>query len=134
MSLDDYDEVLALWERSEGIGLSSADSRESIGRYLERNPGTSFVARDVGRLVGAVLCGHDGRRGYLHHLAVEPSHRRLGIGDALVSQCLEGLRSVGIGKCHLFIFRENVDGQAFWRSVGWDDRADLKVMSRTIDV
>ena len=134
MSASDYDEVFALWEKSEGIGLSGADSRESIGRYLKRNPGLSFVARDGGKLVGAVLCGHDGRRGYLHHLAVKPSHRRQGIGEALVARCLVGLRAAGIGKCHLFIFHENIEGQAFWRSVDWKDRADIKVMSKTIGV
>ena len=133
MSTDDYDEVLALWEKSEGVGLSGADSRESIARYLERNPGLSFVARDDGEIVGAVLCGHDGRRGYLHHLAVAPSHRRQGIGEALTERCLDGLRAIGIGKCHLFIFEENGAGQAFWRSVGWEDRGDIEVVSRTID-
>ena len=79
----DHAAVVELWCSAEGIGLSSADSRPEIEHYLERNPGMSFVARDDGQIVGAALCGHDGRRGYLHHLAVAQSHRRRGIGTAL---------------------------------------------------
>ena len=75
MTIDDYDEVFALWQVSEGVGLSTADERDEIAIYLHRNPGTSFVALDGGQLVAAVLCGHDGRRGYIHHLAVKKSHR-----------------------------------------------------------
>lgn len=80
MTVQDYEEVLALWRSSEGIGLSDADSRENIARFLERNPGLSFVAYDGQELIGAVLCGYDGRRGYIHHLAVAESHRRRRLG------------------------------------------------------
>ena len=130
MTDEDYDEVFALWRASEGIGLSEADSAEGIAGYLVRNPGLSFVARDGETLVGAVLCGHDGRRGYLHHLAVSPASRGRGIGRALVAECLARLRQQGIQRCHLFVFRENRDALAFWQRIGWRTRADLTMMSR----
>jgi ribosomal protein S18 acetylase RimI-like enzyme len=132
MTLDDYYEVLALWQNSEGIGLSSADSREGIARFLERNPGLAFVARDPGGLAGAVMVGDDGRRGYLYHLAVSPRCRRQGIGRALVERCLEGLRRRGIEKCHIFVYHENREGRAFWEQAGFEPRPDLIIMSHSI--
>jgi putative acetyltransferase len=132
-TIEFYDAVLALWKQCEGVGLSDADSRENVKSYLDRNPGMSFVAQSHGRFIGAVLAGHDGRRGYIHHLAVHPNCRRRGIGRQLVSKCLDALRDAGIHKCHLFIFNSNVDGIAFWKSVGWTLRADISVMSRDIE-
>jgi ribosomal protein S18 acetylase RimI-like enzyme len=134
MTPADLDEVLALWERSEGIGLSpDADSRVGLCAFLERNPGLSFVACAGGPVVGAVLCGQDGRRGYLYHLAVSPPARRWGIARALVQCSLDGLRRLGIRKCHLFVFEDNGAGIEFWRKIGWHDRTDLKIMSRVLD-
>jgi len=133
LTLSDYDAVLALWQSSEGVGLSDADSRAAIGRYLARNPGLSFTAWDGDELAGAILCGHDGRRGYVHHLAVRPSHRRQGLGKALAARCLDALAAEGIDKCHLFVFANNADAMAFWESVGGALRVDLKVMSRKVD-
>ncbi len=130
MTADDYDAVLALWQSSEGVGLSSADSRESIAGYLARNPGHSFVVEVDGMLVGAVLCGHDGRRGYIHHLAVHPDYRRRGIGRELAARCLAALREAGIQKCHLFVFGENRNGRQFWQNTGWTERVELILMSR----
>lgn len=131
MTMADYDEVYTLWEATEGVGLSSADSREAIARYLARNPGMSFVARDAqGSLVGAVLCGHDGRRGFLHHLAVKPGCRRQGLGRALAERCLVALTGEGIDKCHLFVFKENQNGRAFWEKLGWAERTTLVIMSK----
>lgn len=129
MKIDDYDQVHNLWKTSIGIGLSSADEREQIVIYLERNPGTSFVAFDGPELVAAVLCGHDGRRGYIHHLAVKKSHRFNGIGRQLVEYCLEQLRLHGIQKCHIFVFRENHEAIAFWERVGFTRRLELSMMS-----
>jgi N-acetylglutamate synthase len=128
--MDDYEETMALWRGSEGVGLSDADSREAILRYLERNPGLSLVARENGRIVGAVLCGHDGRRGYIHHLAVHRDHQRRGIGQALVARCLERLRSLGLSKCHAFLLNDNAEGLRFWERVGWTFRRDVGVISK----
>ncbi|MBN1993088.1 MAG: GNAT family N-acetyltransferase [Anaerolineae bacterium] len=131
-TLEHYEPVIALWRHTEGVGLSSADSRENIRAYLERNVGMSFIAQNDGVLVGAVLSGHDGRRGYIHHLAVHPEYRRRGIGRQLVERCLSALQAAGIQKCHLFIFQQNVDGIRFWESIGWSRRVDIGVISKTI--
>lgn len=132
MTIEHYDEVLALWKKTENMGLSEADTRANISSYLSRNQNHSFVARDSGKLVGAVLCGHDGRRGYLHHLAVSKTHRRQGLGKALVKECLEALKKIGIEKCHLFVFQNNHDGSNFWEKIDWFDRSDLKIMSKKL--
>jgi N-acetylglutamate synthase len=132
MTLEDYAEVTALWRASEGIGLSTADSREGIARFLERNPGLAFVARGAGKLAGAVMVGDDGRRGYLYHLAVAPTCRRQGIGLALVERCLAGLRQRGIEKCHIFVYGANESGKAFWRQAGFQERTDLVIMSHSM--
>lgn len=129
MTMDDYDEAMALWQATEGMGLRPSDAPEHIARYLERNPGLSFVARDGDRLVGTVLCGHDGRRGYLQHLAVDRAYRRQGIGRALVERVLAALRSININKCHLFVIKENAPAVDFWRRIGWHVRDDLVTMS-----
>jgi putative acetyltransferase len=133
MTLADYDEVYALWAASEGIGLSSADSREAIGAFLQRNPGLAFVAVDGDIIVGAVICGTDGRRGYLHHLAVRSSHKRQGIGRHLAQACLNRLREQGIEKCHIFVYRENHSARQFWESIGWVERVELVLMTKTLD-
>lgn len=131
MTANDYDAVLALWRSTENVGLSTADTRESIHAYLDRNPGLSLVARSGDRVIGAVLAGHDGRRGYLHHLAVAPEYRRQGVGTVLVDTCLARLAAAGIQKCHIHLFHQNDDGQEFWASAGWSLRTDLKVMSKS---
>lgn len=132
MTIQEYDEVLALWRSCNGVGLSSADTRESIARYLERNPGFSMAARDGSRLAGAVLGGHDGRRGFLHHLAVHETYRRQGIGRRLVRRCLEALADAGIAKCHIYVFSRNDDARAFWTRTGWTERTELTMMSRRL--
>lgn len=129
MTIDHYDQVLALWQMVDGVGLSSADKRESIDHYLRRNPGLSWLAWNETLLVGAILCGHDGRRGYIHHLAVRPDHRRQGIGRQLVSHALSGLRQAGIEKCHLFVFRQNESAISFWRAQGFTGRSEISMMS-----
>ena len=96
--------------------------------YLARNPGLSFVARRAGKIVGAVLCGHDGRRGYLHHLAVEPSLRGQGIGSVLVRKCLAALAAIGVQRCNIFVFSDNESGKVFWRKTGWRTYEGLEVM------
>lgn len=130
LRIGDYAEILSLWKKTEGIGLNDSDSRAAIGRYLKRNRGLSLVATSGGRVIATVLCGHDGRRGYLHHLAVARKWRRHGIGRRLVADCLERLRSEGIPKCNLFLYAKNSSGRAFWRSLGWTLRADLTFVQR----
>ena len=132
-TMTDYAPVIALWELSDGVGLSGADSPENIRFYLERNPSMSFVAKQDNMVVGAVLSGHDGRRGYIHHLAVHPDYRRQGIGQQLIDHCFAALHAVGIQKCHLFIFKENQSGIAFWEASGWSYREDIAVMSKMIE-
>lgn len=128
----DYNEVVALWKISTGISVDASDSRDGILAYLERNQLSSFVAREEGKLVGAVLGGHDGRRGYLHHLAVAPSHRKLGVGRLLAESVLRALRRDGIIKCHLFVRTDNVEARDFWSHIGWTKRDDIVMMSHTI--
>jgi ribosomal protein S18 acetylase RimI-like enzyme len=130
MAISDYDEVRALWEASEGIEVSANDSRQSIARFLKRNAGLSFVARQEGQLVGAVLCSHDGRRGYIDQLAVLKSHRRQGIGRSLVSRCIFNLMRLGIHRWNLFVFEDNQEAIAFWKKLGWAERVELVTMSQ----
>ena len=132
MTLADYGEVFALWRASEGIGLSAADEPAGIGAYLERNPGMSFVAEAEGRVVGAVLGGHDGRRGYLHHLAVMPAWRHRGIGRALVDASLARLKAAGLQKCNLFLYRGNAAGRVFWEKHRWAAREDLVLVQKPL--
>jgi N-acetylglutamate synthase len=130
-SPSDYDEVMALWQATEGLTLREADSRDAVTRYLARNPRLSFVARDGGRVVGAILGGTDGRRGYLQHLAVAPTHRRQGLGRSLAGRVLEGLGTLGIAKCHLFVRREHAEAREFWEHCGWTVRDDVTLMSHS---
>jgi N-acetylglutamate synthase len=139
--IDDYDAAYALWQASEGIGLSAADSRGNIGRFLAQNPGLSFVAepagpggsREDGRsLLGAVLASCDGRRGFLYHCAVARPHRGRGIGKALVARSLAGLAARGMRKCHIFVAADNVEGKRFWRRIGWEERMTILVMSKDV--
>ncbi len=130
--MQDYPAALDLWRRSEGVSVGASDTRERIASYLRRNPGLSFVAYDGNGLVGAVLCGHDGRRGFLHHLAVASDHRRCGIGSRLAALCLDRLKASGISRCHLFVQKENTAAVAFWRRIGWRERIDLVMMTQDV--
>lgn len=125
----DYPPARALWEATPGVGLSEADTPSAIAVYLDRNPGTSFVATDADVLVGTILCGHDGRRGLIHHLVTAATHRRRGIASQLLRAGLGALQERGIQKCHLLVFRSNVDGLGFWRSVAARERTDLTLFS-----
>lgn len=132
MTLKDYPSVYDLWLKTDGIGLSDADSLKHIEAFLERNPHASFVAEEEGRLVGAVISGHDGRRGFIYHLAVEPGKRQMGTGKMLVNQCLESFSKAGIQKVHVMVFSHNLLGQDFWQHISWEKRTDIMVMSRSI--
>jgi ribosomal protein S18 acetylase RimI-like enzyme len=132
MAEGDYDAVYALWKATPGIGLSEADERRNIASFLAHNRGLSFVAEADSRLAGAVLGSFDGRRGYLHHLAVAPEHRRAGVGSALVARSLDALRGHGVRRCHIFVMAGNAEGQRFWERIGWFRRHDLLVMSKDV--
>ena len=126
MTIEDYDRVYALWESCTGMGLSSVDdSREGIEKYLKRNPNTCFVAEEDGVLVGAILGGHDGRRGHISHAAVRPNLRRRGIGRALIDAVLEAMKAEGIIKVNFVVFSRNTEGNAFWEHLGFAAREDL---------
>jgi ribosomal protein S18 acetylase RimI-like enzyme len=132
MQIEDFDEVYALWQSTDEIALTEIDTRESISRFLERNPGFSYIARVGEGIVGAVLCSHDGRRGYIDHLAVEESHRLQGIGKALVLRCLYNLMRVGIRRWNLYVFEGNQEAIEFWKKIGWSPKLNMVMMSQPI--
>lgn len=131
MTIADYQVVMHLMQNTPGVSLRDADSREATARYLERNPGLSFIAEDGPVICGCVMCGHDGRRGYLQHLLVIPEYRHQGIASRLVSHCIEGLESLGIRKCHLDVLTSNEAAAAYWTSQGWQLRRDIERYSFT---
>ncbi len=134
MTIDDYPAVYALWQSTAGIGLRSLDdSAEGIIRFLRRNPNTSFVALADQSLVGAILCGHDGRRGYIYHTAVHPFHQNKGIGKSLVNAALEALQAEGIHKAALVSYNDNNLGIAFWQALGFEQRSDLVYLNKAIN-
>lgn len=125
MTIGDYEAVMALIAGVPGVAVREADSMDAIGRYLDRNPGLSLVAVAGGTLIGCVFCGHDGRRGYLHHVVVHRDYRRRGVGRSLVTAALDGLWAAGIAKTHLEVFVDNEPAIAFWQHTGWKKREDI---------
>ena len=133
MTIEDYDQVYDLWLSCKGMGLNNVDdTREGIEKYLKRNPETSFVAEEDGKIVGVIIAGNDGRRGYIYHTAVHPDHRHQGIGTKLVDAALEALNSVGINKVALVVFSRNEDGNAFWEKIGFSERHDLSYRNKAL--
>lgn len=129
----DYAGVYALWLSCPGMGLNNLDdSEDGIRRYLERNPDTCYVAEEDGRLTGAILAGHDGRRGYIYHTAVAPDRQRQGTGRKLAEAALNALRTVGITKVALVAFERNETGNAFWEHMGFTARTDLTYRNRAL--
>ena len=118
---EDYEAVVRLWHESEGVEVAEGDDRDTITGYLQRNPNLSRVAVRGPEILGAVLCGHDGRRGLIYHLAVAKEARRLGLGRKLVGECLAGLRACGIKRTLILVARENPEGQAFWQLQGFEE-------------
>lgn len=126
MKIEDYPGVRALWMTIKGFAIRSIDdSAEGVARFLKRNPTTSVVAEENGEIVGAILCGHDGRRGCLYHVCVREDRRMQGIGKAMVVHCMEALKAEQISKVSLIAFTVNDIGNAFWRCIGWTKREDL---------
>lgn len=132
--MKDYDEVYALWKKIRGFGIRSIDdSREGVERFLKRNPTTSVVAVEDGRIVGSILCGHDGRRGCFYHVCVDAAYRRQGIGKAMVVASMEALKEEHINKVCLIAFTRNDVGNAFWNTIGWTRRLDLNYYDFTLN-
>ncbi|WP_254918585.1 GNAT family N-acetyltransferase [Vibrio sp. V12_P9A6T4] len=129
MDISDYDSVIDLWCQTESLSLRDADSKQSIESYLNRNSGLSFVALSGNKIIGAVLVGTDGRRGYLQHLAVSSEFRGQKIGKALVEKSVDALTSIGVSKTHLFVYSNNVNAQNFYEKLGWFPRDEIRMYS-----
>ncbi len=126
MKIEDYDKVHNLWMEIHGFGIRSMDdSKEGVERFIRRNPTTSMVAEIDGRIVGSILCGHDGRRGCLYHVCVQENYRKHGIGQKMVGACLEELKKEKINKVNLIAFQKNEVGNRFWQGLGWTYREDV---------
>ena len=133
MRIEDYDAVYALWMSCAGMGLNNLDdSREGIARFLERNPQTCFVAETEERLVGVIMTGSDGRRGYIYHTAVHPQYRKQGIASRLIDASLRALKECGINKVALVVFDRNEDGNRFWEKQGFTVREDLVYRNKSL--
>ena len=133
MTMDDYESVYGVWTSCAGMGLNDLDdSKEGIAKFLNRNPETCFVAEEERRIVGAILVGNDGRRGYIYHTAVLPAYRRRGIASQLVAAAMDALEALGIHKAALVVFTRNTDGNAFWETVGFTSREDLTYRNKAI--
>lgn len=134
MTIDDYEKVFELWGTINGFAIRSIDdSRDGIERFLKRNPTTSVVCELEGKIVGAILCGHDGRRGCFYHVCVGKPYRRHGIGKSMVVFCMEALKAEHINKVSLIAFTKNDIGNAFWNSIGWTKREDLNYYDFTLN-
>jgi ribosomal protein S18 acetylase RimI-like enzyme len=135
MTAGDYAAVIDLWTACEGVRAN--ETPEELARILHRNPGLCLVARGTDStsqqlLAGAILCCHDGRRGYLYHLGVHPNFRRRGLATALVDRCLAELARLGIRRCTIFLIRGNAEGEAFWCKSGWRERTDLVAFAKDL--
>ena len=132
MSLEDYAQVISLWQRTENIGISSADSFENYRKFLQRNPGLCFVLLEDEKLIGTVLGGHDGRRGAIYHLAIDSNYRRKGYGQQLLDACMAAFSSCGIERCHIHVYADNEGGLKFWQKNGWFLRPELALLSKDV--
>ncbi len=134
MTMEDYTEVFDIWQSISGFGIRTVDdSREGIERFLRRNPGLSVVALHNGRIIGGILCGHDGRRGCLYHVCVRQEYRMLGVGQQMVDRCKEALRKEGVNKINLIAFRSNAIGNHFWQRLNWKFREDCNYYEETLN-
>ena len=131
MTVSHYPAVQKIWQSDAGIGLGPGDEKGGIARYLKRNPGMSFVAKFQSKIVGTILAGHDGRRGYIYHLYVAPKHRGKQIGNRLLQAALSALQKEGIPRCIVTVLKENVIGNDFWRAKAWTDIDFVNVFSTT---
>ena len=134
MTIEDYEGVYALWMTIKGFAIRSIDdAKEGVERFIRRNPTTSVVAVEDGKIVGSILCGHDGRRGCLYHVCVHEDYRKRGIGKSMVVYCMEELEKEKISKVSLIAFTQNDIGNAFWKGLGWTKREDLNYYDFTLN-
>ena len=134
MAPEDYDKVYQLWLSITGFGIRSVDdSREGVARFLKRNPTTSVVAEQNGRIVGSIMCGHDGRTGCFYHVCVARDYRKHGVGHRMAQHCMRALLAEGINKVSLIAFKSNEVGNAFWQGVGWTKREDIYYYDYTLN-
>ena len=127
-SIDDYDAAIRLWRRVEGLEIAEGDDREGLAQFLRRNRGLSRVAIDGAAVVGVALCGHDGRRGHVYHLAVNPAYQGCGLGKRLLDECLNGLRSAGVKRVIIMVADDNQRGAEFWKRQGWEEISSAILM------
>ena len=120
-SIEDYDATLQLWQRVEGLEVAEGDDKEGVAQFVARNPGLSRVAIDGSTVVGVAMCGHDGRRGYIYHLAVDPQYQERRLGKRLVTECLDGLRRAGLERATIMVADDNPRGREFWKRCGWEE-------------
>ena len=120
-SISDYDAALELWQRVEGLEIAEGDEREGVSHFLARNPGLSRVATDGAAIIGVALCGNDGRRGYIYHLAVDPAYQGCGLGKRLLNECLAGLRRTAVKRTLIMVAEDNARGREFWKRCGWEE-------------
>ena len=133
MHIGDYEKVYQLWMSCAGMGLNNVDdSRDGIDKFLNRNPDTCFVAEINSRIVGVILAGSDGRRGYIYHTAVSPQYREQGIAHKLVDHAIDALSKLGINKVALVVFHRNTEGNAFWEKLGFLVRDDLIYRNKSL--
>lgn len=134
MKIEDYDKVRALWDSIKGFGIRSLDdSYDGVKRFLERNPTTSIVAEEDGKIIGSILCGHDGRRGCFYHVCVKEGYRKHGFGNQMALAAIQALKEEKINKVSLVAFKKNEVGNTFWKELGWDIREDLNYYELTLD-
>lgn len=133
MTQTDYQKIFDLWKSTDGMGLRSLDdSQQGIAAFLKRNPTTNFVAIDKGEIVGTILCGHDGRRGYIYHTVVKSSHRNQGIATKLVETVICALQKERITRVCLNVMETNEYGKSFWEKRGWEKKDFLGFYSKSI--
>jgi N-acetylglutamate synthase len=132
-SINYYNKALELWKKSEGIGLSSSDDFDNLEVYIQQNRDYSFLALLEGEVVGTILAGHDYRRGYIYHFIVDKNYRKQGIGKLLLEKSLTKLKNAGIKKCHIAVYKDNIEAKSIWERIGFKLRYDLDMMSYDLE-
>lgn len=130
--IGDYEAAIELWKRVEGLEIAEGDDKESVSQFVKRNPGLSRVATDGSMIVGVVLCGHDGRRGHIYHLAVNPEYHGQGLGRRLVKECFDRLRDAGIQRVIILVANDNSRGRQFWLGAGWEELPGAIAMGKDV--